>query len=287
VALDEGSDFGPFADDVTPVREDRPTRARPQRPRTAAKRFRTASAPLDARQLYMNQIQDIPVLDREEVAALSYQIREHQNEFERSLLGIPGAVRLVVEHWESRRQRGLVTAVMCRHARDGSRRDWGKHIDAHLSRAQQHLARTPVPQTRVTETLIRAELAFELLIEIHSEVLRAAAPEADRAERRRLGLEAAAARRKLACAERALAEYHRFVQVFAHHNLRLVAKCAARPRIHGSGAGGKSRLDSRDREVRARARLHVLDLRRVVDSAGDDPRDPESAAHRARALTHL
>jgi RNA polymerase sigma factor (sigma-70 family) len=230
VALDEGSDFGPFADDVTPVREDRPTRARPQRPRTAAKRFRTASAPLDARQLYMNQIQDIPVLDREEVAALSYQIREHQNEFERSLLGIPGAVRLVVEHWESRRQRGLVTAVMCRHARDGSRRDWGKHIDAHLSRAQQHLARTPVPQTRVTETLIRAELAFELLIEIHSEVLRAAAPEADRAERRRLGLEAAAARRKLACAERALAEYHRFVQVFAHHNLRLVAKCAHRYR---------------------------------------------------------
>jgi len=45
-----------------------------------------------------------------------------------------------------------------------------------------------------------------------------------------LGLDGAGARRRLARAERALAEYHRLVQIFAHHNLRLVAKCAHRYR---------------------------------------------------------
>jgi RNA polymerase primary sigma factor len=43
-------------------------------------------------------------------------------------------------------------------------------------------------------------------------------------------LDAAAARRCLARAVRALAEYHQHVQVFAQHNLRLVAKCAHRYR---------------------------------------------------------
>jgi RNA polymerase sigma factor (sigma-70 family) len=194
-----------------------------------AARGRNANPPLDARQLYMNQIQDIPVLSREAVAELSKQIREQQALFERTLLEIPGAVQRAVEEWESRRARGLVTAVLCRHARDGSRRDWGKHIDAHLIRAQQQLARRPVSYARVAETLIAAELSFELLVEIHAGLL-AAATDADRAARRRLGLDSAAGRRRLDTAGRALAEYHRHVQTFAHHNLRLVAKCAHRYR---------------------------------------------------------
>ncbi|HKA14251.1 MAG TPA: RNA polymerase sigma factor RpoD/SigA [Myxococcota bacterium] len=181
----------------------------------------------------MSQIQNIPVLDREAVAELSKQIREQQGLFERSLLEIPGAARKVVDEWESRRAKGLVTAVLCRHARDGSRRDWGKHVDAHLSRAQQQLSRHPVSHARVAETLFAAELAFELLVEIHAGLLAAAEPGADVAERRRLGLESAAARRRLARATRALAEYHRHVQKFAHHNLRLVAKCAHRYRNLG------------------------------------------------------
>src|SRR5262249_49372727 len=124
----------------------------------------------------------------------------------------------------------LVTAVLCRHARDGSRRDWGKHIDSHLTRAQHQLARTPVSWARVAETLRAAELAFELLVEIHGALIAAAEPDADRSERRRLGFAAAAARGRLERAGSALAEYHRLVQIFAHHNLRLVAKCAHRYR---------------------------------------------------------
>jgi RNA polymerase sigma factor (sigma-70 family) len=217
--------------DVTPPRKPRLRRAVPRRRNAAGGlRLREASAPLDARQLYMNQIQDIPVLDREAVAKLSNSIREQQALFERSLLEIPGAALRVVEEWESRRARGLVTAVLCRHARDGSKRDWGKHIDAHLTRAQRELSRSPVCHARVVETLLAAEIAFELLVEIHAGLIAAVSPDAARGERRRLGLDAAAMRRRLAAAGRALAEYHRLVQVFAHHNLRLVAKCAHRYR---------------------------------------------------------
>jgi RNA polymerase primary sigma factor len=194
-------------------------------------RFRASSdARLDARQLYMSQIQDIPVLTREAVAELSKLIREQEALFERTLLEIPGASLRIVEEWEDRRARGLVTAVLCRHARDGSKRDWGKHVDTHFVRARQQLDRRPVSYARVAETLIAAQLAFELLVETYNALLAAADSAADRSARRRLGLESAAGRRRLERAGRALAEYHRHVQTFAHHNLRLVAKCAHRYR---------------------------------------------------------
>jgi len=189
--------------------------------------------PMNARELYMNQIQDIPVLSREEVAELSDGLREQQRLFEASLLAIPGTARLVVERWEARREAGLVTAIMCRHARDGSKRNWGKHVDTHLARAQRQLTRKPVSQKRIAESIAAAELSFELLVEFHGVLVAAASPGADAAERRRLGLGSADARRHLAAADRALSEYHRFVQTFAHHNLRLVAKCAHRYRSLG------------------------------------------------------
>ncbi len=227
---DEGR-IGDFAAESAPAWDGEPLE-KPVKRRAAATpaRLRSSGAMLDARQLYMNQIQDVPVLSREAIAVISDRIREQQVVFEDSLLAIPGAAKRVVAEWDSRRSRGLVTAVLCRHARDGSRRDWGKHIDAHLVRAQQQLARNPVSYARVAETLKAAQLAFDLLVEIHTELVAAAKPDANRSERRRLGLDSATARRRLACAERALAEYHRNVQTFAQHNLRLVAKCAHRYR---------------------------------------------------------
>jgi RNA polymerase sigma factor (sigma-70 family) len=227
----EESEIGSFELETAPPKR-RPGRATAHRRKSKApaSSLRDTTGPLDARQLYMNQIQDIPVLDRETVAQLSNRISEEMAVFERSLLEIPGAALRVVAEWESRRARGLVTAVLCRHARDGSKRDWGKHVDGHLARAKLQLSRTPVSYPRVAKTLRDAELAFELLVEIHGDLLAAAAPEADRAERRRLGLDTASARRRLDRAVEALAAYHQHVQRFAHHNLRLVAKCAHRYR---------------------------------------------------------
>ncbi len=193
----------------------------------------TPPTPLDARQLYMSQIQAIPVLDREAVAELSGRMRGHQRDFERALLAIPAAARWLVDHWESRRERGLVTAILCRHARDGSGRNWGARIDAHFEKARRQLARKPAAWARVAATLEAAELVFELLIEAHAALVVAAGPDADSAERRRAGLHRAPVRRQLEAASRALADYHRSVQTFAHHNLRLVAKCAHRYRGFG------------------------------------------------------
>jgi RNA polymerase primary sigma factor len=235
---EEGRGQGSWSPEPAAARNTRDTRANarkaPRRVQAAAGALRADPiGPLNARELYMNQIQDIPVLSREEVAALSDRLREQQRLFEQSLLAVPGTARLVVEHWESRRAAGLVTAMLCRHARDGSGRNWGEHIDTHLARAQRQLARKPVAPKRVAETLSAAQLSFELLMELHGVLVAAASPDADSGERRRLGLTSADARRHLACAERALAEYHRFVQTFAHHNLRLVAKCAHRYRNLG------------------------------------------------------
>ena len=189
--------------------------------RRAKRRYEADAGPLDARQLYMSQIQDIPVLDRDAAAEVSNGMREHQREFERVLLAIPEVLRWLVARWESRRERGLVTAVMSRHARDGSKKDWGSHIDAHFAKAKRQLARRPVAWPRVTDTLTRAELTFELLVEAHAERV------ADEASL------AAPAAEKLADATRSLASYHESVQTFAHHNLRLVAKCAHRYRGFG------------------------------------------------------
>src|SRR5206468_3299328 len=80
-----------------------------RRSAAAAVPLRSANAPLDARQLYMNQIQAIPVLGREAVAQLSDRIHEQQALFECSLLEIPGAALRVVEEWESRRSRAVAS----------------------------------------------------------------------------------------------------------------------------------------------------------------------------------
>ena len=184
--------------------------------RRAKRRYEADAGPLDARQLYMSQIQDIPVLDREAVAAISARMRGHQHDFEAALLAVPDVVRWLVGRWESRRERGLVTAVMSRHARDGSKTDWGQHIDAHFAKAKRQLARRPVAWPRVAGTLARTELAFELLVEAHAALVAEAPASA--------AFEPAA---------RALEAYHASVQIFAHHNLRLVAKCAHRYRGFG------------------------------------------------------
>ena len=103
----EESEIGGFEPEAAPPKR-RPGRA-PARRRGSGTpaSAREVSGPLDVRQLYMNQIQDIPVLDREAVAQLSNRIREQMALFERSLLEIPGAALRVVAEWESRRSRGL------------------------------------------------------------------------------------------------------------------------------------------------------------------------------------
>jgi len=184
----------------------------------------------------MRSIQDIPLLSREEVADLAREMRQHQKNFERSLFLIPGTAVLVLERWDQRRNAGLVTAALSRSYRDGTGKNWNAHIDQHLSKVALDMERDPLPRAEVAQSLHDAKLSFDLLQEIHA-ILRSRLATGRRrnqvAERRRLGLHVSSARNAVARAARSLDSYQDMVQTFAHHNLRLVVKCARRFRKMG------------------------------------------------------
>jgi RNA polymerase sigma factor (sigma-70 family) len=184
----------------------------------------------------MRSIQDIPLLSREEVADLALDMRRHQEIFQSSLFLIPGSAVLVLERWEERKHAGLVTAALSRHYRDGTGKNWNSHIDEHLGRVAELSRCGTASRVDVAQALADAELSFELLQELYSTLRGQMATGRRRnqvAERRRLGLHTARARSSLSKAASALESYQDLVQIFAHHNLRLVVKCARRFRKMG------------------------------------------------------
>jgi RNA polymerase sigma factor (sigma-70 family) len=185
----------------------------------------------------MRSIQDIPLLDRDELCKLAREMRSQQQKFEAALFAIPGTARLVLERWETRRGAGLVTAALSRHYRDGSGRNWSRHIDIHLERVSSLLEQGPPPRAEIAAGLDAADISFDLLLEIHQKLLEARVASGRRRRdfdrRRRLGLASASARASLTRATNALAAYHRAMQTIAHHNLRLVVKCARKFRKMG------------------------------------------------------
>jgi RNA polymerase sigma factor (sigma-70 family) len=199
-----------------------------------ARRAQVASS--DAQQAYMRSIQDIPLLDREQVAELMREMRRHQRSFERSVFSIPGCAILVLERWEERRDGGLVTAALSRHYRDGTGEDWNVHIDSHLTRVSALASQTPFPRSEIVAALTEADLSFELLQETYASLRARVGAGRRRAQvesRARLGLDTSSARNSLARAARSLEAYHQSVQTMAHHNLRLVVKCARKFRKMG------------------------------------------------------
>ena len=59
-----------------------------------------------------------------------------------------------------------------------------------------------------------------------------------------------------------------------------------RPAVPGPDPGRQHRPDEGGRQVRVQARLQVLDLRDVVDPAGDHPRDRRPGAHHPHPGAH-
>jgi len=179
----------------------------------------------------MTRIQDIPLLSREEVNDLACKMAEQQLRFERALFEVPGFSLLLVEMWENRRREGLVTAALSRHYRDGSGTDWSSEIDLHVGAVSEMLKCRELECQEIVERLLNAQLAVELLRELHGLLvsrLRGGRSEADLDERRRLGLDVDVARRAMARAGRAYAAYRDLVRTIAYHNMRLVMKCARR-----------------------------------------------------------
>ena len=205
----------------------------------------------DALHEYLRSIGGARILTREETVELAVKIEAQQGEFRRAMYGIPATTQRILERWEERRKRGLVTAALSASYRDGSGRDWSRHIDAKLRKLEGVIAERGVVAARrsaagrrrlasldasVEKLLFAADIALPSVLAIYREfqpLATAASSERDRAERRRLELGASSARAKLGRAQRALAALDEFKQRFVTHNLRLVVSCARRYRNLG------------------------------------------------------
>jgi RNA polymerase sigma factor (sigma-70 family) len=201
----------------------------PARGRRGTRPVPEAGEAHDARSAYLQSIQDVPVLSRERVYALTREMRSNEAEFERQVLSVSGVAPVLLERWRERRETGRVTAALSRHYRDGTNRDLSAEIDVHFKQLERILARGSAPPAKVTKVLAEAELALPLVLEVYEE-LRAAleGAAASLPARRRLGLTTPTARAAVARAGEALGRYHEAKQTIAHHNLRLVVKCARR-----------------------------------------------------------
>jgi RNA polymerase primary sigma factor len=197
----------------------------------------------------MRSIGHLEVLSHEEVNALAETLEREEAAFRAALAEVPGTAVELQARWQQRRDQGRVTGLLAARCRDGSGRDWTRHIDRTLGglgprlEERRHLhARKRPPARRladldaeITGRVTKAEVALEILLEIHRRFAALlAAPHADVAgEKRRLGLNTPGARAAMGRADRALAGYDAAKQRFVRHNLRLVVSVAKRYRNMG------------------------------------------------------
>jgi len=202
-------------------------------------------SPLDH---YLDGLRGLPLLDPEEVNRLALEIRDQGQAFSESLCRIPATAALVVERWEERRSRGLVTGLLSHHYRDASDTNWSAFIDERLAKLSARLlrlralgsdalrARREALGKEIASLLLSAEVLFETLQEIAvelRELLDAPRTRAVAERRRQLWLSPGADRRLLEAGERALARRDSARQVLSSHNLRLVVHVAKRYRGRG------------------------------------------------------
>jgi RNA polymerase primary sigma factor len=199
---------------------------------------------------YLRAIGDVPVLSRDEIDALAATMETAQAEFVESLCSVYATAPALLERWRTRRDAGRVTGLLSARYRDGER-DWSRHIDASLARLERRVAereriarsrqrgasrRVQALDAEIARLLARAEIAFEVLLEIYREFEALLSPPRSRSKdeaRLRLDLRDRLARKRLQAARQALEHYDRAKQRFVRHNLRLVVKCAKQYRNMG------------------------------------------------------
>lgn len=198
---------------------------------------------------YLAAIRDIPVLAHEDICALSEAMETQERAFRRALYAIPATAPAVLATWRERRDAGRVTGVLCARFHDGGGPDWSAHVDRLLGEVERLVARRGRPsrardprsarqraESRIARCLDDCELDLELVLGIQRAFAALAqAPEGspEAQERRRLGLDTAAARARLAEAARALERYEEAKSRFVRHNLRLVVTVAKQYRHMG------------------------------------------------------
>ena len=175
----------------------------------------------DALDQYMRSIRDIPLLDHDELAALSKTIRASETAFRSALYAILPAGRRFVASWRARLDDGKVTGVMAASFRDVGTKVDSADVDRALLRVEGILdAGGRGARKALREALFAADLSFEVDLEVFHWL---AGQEID-AARDRAAFEDA--RRELA---RRDAARSRFVE----HNLKLVLHVARGYRTFG------------------------------------------------------
>jgi len=211
------------------------------------------SAQRDTLQLYLSWIRDIPLLDREEAAALSAKIDQSEVAFREALYAAPAVGLKVLENWQARKAGGRTTALLAHGYRGNVGHDWSGHIDRHLgalervfrqanagSDADSAKTRALRLDGKAREAIARhlreAHILYEELLPIHAELTELADDYENHRRRREaqaLGLGRASDRAALARAGEALSERNETCAQFAQHNLRLVVNVAKRFRNLG------------------------------------------------------
>jgi RNA polymerase sigma factor (sigma-70 family) len=221
------------------------TEAEPERARRRGNAA-DAAAPHNALQLYLSWIREIPLLDREQVNALSAEMDECEQRFRDALASVPAASIGLIERWHARRSTGRSTAMLAHGYRADVKADWAQKIDLHVGRlarlvetlgGPRSLRDDPGPVFRARKADVDrmaghfrdADVLLEELIVIHDELVAivGVGPRTGR-HASALGFGRAAVRASLARATRALADRSEARKRFTTHNLRLVVKSAKR-----------------------------------------------------------
>lgn len=186
-----------------------------------ARKHARAAGPRDSLDAYLRSISSHPLLPHSEIIALARHARCEERSFAESMAAMRETSLALLEHWQGRRASGRVTGLMGRGYREADDRDWTAHIDACMQRLARLVKRKPNASTRrsMAACVLEAEIALELLIEIHGRLAAQPAPRGSA--------------RALREASRALAARGAALGRIVDHNVRLVVGIVKRYRNMG------------------------------------------------------
>ncbi|CAM9308177.1 unnamed protein product [Discosporangium mesarthrocarpum] len=178
----------------------------------------------DVLQSYLDDIYDTPVLETGTQRELFEGMETAETDLRAALAEIPAAAEALLERWNEKRARGLVTGSLSRFHRDGQTRNANQQIDEALTtvakrrkalgRAKDEAARSRAA-TRLAQAVLDAEIALPILMQIQDELGASRRRDLSRGDRRIL-------RR----ANDARAQLTDLKNRFIRHNLRLVIRSA-------------------------------------------------------------
>ncbi|MEM9175901.1 MAG: sigma-70 family RNA polymerase sigma factor [Myxococcota bacterium] len=177
----------------------------------------------DVLQSYLDDIYDTPVLETGTQRALFEGMEQAEADLRSSLARIPATATALLDRWNEKKARGLVTGSLSRFHRDGQTRDANEQIDAALANIAKRVAGLKRAKEsgreralgRLADAVLAAEIALPVLMQIQDEL--------GGARRKALSRDD---RKVLRCANDARAQLTDLKNRFIRHNLRLVIRSA-------------------------------------------------------------